>query len=378
MKHLVFRLSAILAAAASLSCSSLLKLSVDTGKPLPEEDLSARVQTRGFYSEMSNIAVAAADTIAAHAPCDEIRIRALRWKIRFTRAAVTAVMQSIPEVAVADTWILCRTIDETFAAMPDSLLFGPLSPLARKAADSLHRRAEALARGAFNDKRYRRLERFVDICMTSLPEQVRGSSSLNTTSAWLDYLKTCGEKRGYTLGTIPEVMADMSDKINGAGEQMASSLGWSGEIMALRWRQDSLRDNLKSRLDSIGSYAGRTVSMLESLPQMSDEMIASIEKRLTAIMHALDDSMDDAFEQVDMQREHLQRFVAEQQNLLMQQTDTIVQHGIASASQAVPRIVNRIAAWTIIAAIVIFGMPFTAGFFVGSLTQRVRMRKKEK
>lgn len=95
-------------------------------------------------------------------------------------------------------------------------------------------------------------------------------------------------------------------------------------------------------------------------------------------MHALDDSMDDAFEQVDMQREHLQRFVAEQQNLLMQQTDTIVQHGIASASQAVPRIVNRIAAWTIIAAIVIFGMPFTAGFFVGSLTQRVRMRKKEK
>ncbi|UKI40007.1 MAG: hypothetical protein L6V35_04815 [Alistipes putredinis] len=171
MKHLVFRLSAILAAAASLSCSSLLKLSVDTGKPLPEEDLSARVQTRGFYSEMSNIAVAAADTIAAHAPCDEIRIRALRWKIRFTRAAVTAVMQSIPEVAVADTWILCRTIDETFAAMPDSLLFGPLSPLARKAADSLHRRAEALARGAFNDKRYRRLERFVDICMTSLPEQ---------------------------------------------------------------------------------------------------------------------------------------------------------------------------------------------------------------
>lgn len=370
MKHSVFRLSAILAAAASLSCSSLLKLSVDTGKPLPEEDLSARVQTRGFYSEMSNIAVAAADTIAAHAPCDEIRIRALRWKIRFTRAAVTAVMQSIPEVAVADTWILCRTTDETFAAMPDSLLFGPLSPLARKAADSLHRRAAALARGAFDDKRYRRLERFVDICMTTLPEQVRGSSSLNTTSAWLDYLKTCGEKRGYTLGTIPEVMADMSDKINGAGEQMASSLGWSGEIMALRWRQDSLRDNLKCRLDSIDSYAGRTVSMLESLPQMSDEMIASIEKRLTAIMHALDDSMDDAFEQVDLQRE--------QQNLLMQQADTIVQHGIASASRAVPRIVNRIAAWTIIAAIVIFGMPFTAGFFVGSLTQRVRMRKKEK
>ena len=378
MKHSLFRTSVLLSLVASLCGCSLLKLSVDTGKPLPAEELSARVMTRGFYSEMSNIVVSAADTIAAHAPDNEIRIRAINWKIRFTRAALTAVMQSIPEVAMADTWILCRTTDERFASTPDSLLFGPLSPVARKAADSTLRRFETLARSVLDRKRFGRLEEFVNIRMRQIPAQVRGSSNLNTTTAWMEYLKASGEKHDYTLGTIPEVMADMSDKINGGAEQIVSSIGWSGEILALQWRQDSLRSNIESRMDSLDRYAERTVAMLENLPEMSGEVIAALEEHLSAIMRTLDGSVKDAFEQVDMQRLMLQRFVSVQQNLLVQQADTLMQHGIDAAAREVPRIVNRVAAWIIVAAIVIFGLPFTAGFLIGSLTQRVRMRKKEK
>ncbi len=378
MKHSFTKLSVLIAATVSLSGCSLLKLSVDTGEPLPKEDLSARVMTRGFYSEMSAIAIAAADTIAAHAPDDEIRIRALRWKIRFTRAAVNAVMQSIPEVATADTWILCRTTDEKFASTPDSLLFGPLSPVARDAADSMHRRIVALARNAFDKERFQRIETFVNIYMLQIPEQVRASSNLNTTTVWMEYLKANDIKHDYTLGTIPEVMSDMSDKINGSTEQIISSIGWQSEIISLRWRQDSLRSSLESRMDSLDRYADRTVSILENLPEMSDELISTLEKHVSSIMATLDGSVNNAFEQVDVQRRYLQEFVAVQQSRLVQDADTLVQHGIDAAARAVPRIINRVAAWIILAVIVIFGLPFTAGFLIGSLAQRVRMRKKEK
>ena len=63
-----------------------------------------------------------------------VRLAAVQWKIRASRAAVTAAMQGNPDVAMADMWILCRRMNASFAARPDSLLFGAQSPVARAAA----------------------------------------------------------------------------------------------------------------------------------------------------------------------------------------------------------------------------------------------------
>lgn len=59
---------------------------------------------------------------------------AVRWKIRATRAGVTAAMQGIPTWRWPTCWILCRGMNESFAEAPDSLLFGSQSDIARDAA----------------------------------------------------------------------------------------------------------------------------------------------------------------------------------------------------------------------------------------------------
>ena len=124
----------------------LLKVAVATGDPLSKEEMNVRTMTRGFYYDMAAEVARTADSIAQAAPELAVRVAAVRWKIHATRAGVSAAMQGIPDVALADMWILCRRMNERFAATPDSLLFGAQSGMARDAAARLDRRAARLAR----------------------------------------------------------------------------------------------------------------------------------------------------------------------------------------------------------------------------------------
>ena len=146
--------AAALFAALALTGCSLLKVAVATGDPLSKEEMNIRTMTRGFYYDMASEVSRTADSIAAAAPDIATRVAAVRWKIRATRAGVSAAMQGIPDVALADMWILCRRMDEGFAAAPDSLLFGAQSDLARDAAARLDRRAARLARQVLAVDRY--------------------------------------------------------------------------------------------------------------------------------------------------------------------------------------------------------------------------------
>ena len=94
---------------------SLLKVSVSEGDPLPRAEVRMRVMTRGFYHDLTAAVARTADSIADAAPDLQTRIGAVRWKMQVSSAAVGAAMQPIPEVALADTWILCRRMEEAFA-----------------------------------------------------------------------------------------------------------------------------------------------------------------------------------------------------------------------------------------------------------------------
>ena len=132
--YALLQAAAALCAALALTGCSLLKVAVATGDPLSKEEMNVRTMTRGFYYDMAAEVARTADSIAQAAPDMATRVAAVRWKIRATRAGVSAAMQGIPDVALADMWILCRRMNERFAAAPDSLLFGAQSGMARDAA----------------------------------------------------------------------------------------------------------------------------------------------------------------------------------------------------------------------------------------------------
>ena len=135
--HTIVRTAAALLVAAAFAGCSLLKVAVATGDPLPKEEMNLRTMTRGFYYDMAGEVAAAADSIVERSSDPAVRIAAVQWKIRATRAGVSAAMQGIPDVALSDLWMLCRRMDASFAARPDSLLFGAQSDIARRTARRL-------------------------------------------------------------------------------------------------------------------------------------------------------------------------------------------------------------------------------------------------
>lgn len=370
------KLAAALFAAVSLTGCSLLKVSVATGDPLSKEQMNVRTMTRGFYYDMAGEVARAADSIVAASPDVNVRIAAVRWKIRATRAGVTAAMQGIPDVALADLWILCRRMNEAFAGAPDSLLFGPQSDIARDAARRLDRRAGRLARQVLPDDRYTLMEGFVADYVRENPAS-EGDETDNTTLAWLEYLRAAGVESGYATGSIAEVLADVNDRLSGQTQQMSNSIGWSKDIFEMRLGQDSLRMQVGAQLDSLERSFARIVAVAENLPEISDKVLEELNRQATQLIWTMNASVDNAFADFDHQRGELQQYVSREREALVEQLRTTGGDLVRTMLDALPGLVGKILLYVVLALAVLVGGPFALGFWLGGVRARAKARKAE-
>ena len=370
------KLAAALFAAASFAGCSLLKVAVATGDPLSKEQMNVRTMTRGFYYDMAGEVARAADSIVAASPDVNVRVAAVRWKIRATRAGVTAAMQGIPDVALADLWILCRRMNEGFVQAPDSLLFGLQSDIARDAALRLDRRAGRLARQVLPDDRYALMERFVTDYVRDNPAS-EGDETDNTTLAWLEYLRAAGVEQDYATGSIAEVLADVNDRVSGQTQQLANSVGWSKDLIAMQLQQDSMRLEVGARLDSLERNFTRIVVVAEHLPEISDKVLEELNKQVTQLIYTMNYSLDNAFANFDRQRDELQRYVTAERQALVDQLRESADGVVQRTLDAVPGLVGKVLLYVVLALVVLIGGPFALGFWLGGVRERGR-RKREK
>ena len=334
-----------------------------------------RTMTRGFYYDMADRVARAADSIASASPDAPVQMRAIRWKIEATRAGVTAAMQRIPEVALLDTWLLCRRMDGAFGRLPDSVLFGPFTPFARETAGELDRRAGALARSLLTPERFALMERFVDERPAAESADARIRSD-NTTLAWVEYLRANGIEVQYAVGTIAEVTADMGDRFGSQSEQLISSIGWSKDLLEIQFRQDSIRDRLAAQLDSLESDFRRMVGVMEGLPELTDGVMAGFNERVAELIGTMNAGIDNAFSDLDRQRMEVQRYVSAEREALIGQAQQAVDAAVQGALDRVPGLVGRLLFYVVLFALVMLGLPFVLGFWLGRWRERARRRRE--
>lgn len=370
------KLAAALFAAASFAGCSLLKVAVGTGDPLSKEQMNVRTMTRGFYYDMAGEVARAADSIVAASLDVNVRVAAVRWKIRATRAGVTAAMQGIPDVALADLWILCRRMNEGFAQAPDSLLFGLQSDIARDAALRLDRRAGRLARQVLPDDRYALMERFVTDYVRDNPAS-EGDETDNTTLAWLEYLRAAGVEQDYATGSIAEVLADVNDRLSGQTQQVTNSVSWSKDIFEMRLRQDSLRLQVGAQLDSLERSFNRIVVVAEHLPEISDKVLEELNRQATQLIWTMNASVDNAFADFDRQRGELQQYVTREREALVEQLRATGDELVRTTLDAVPGLVGKILLYLVLALAVLIGGPFALGFWLGGVRAKYRIKNEK-
>lgn len=375
--YALLQAAAALCAALALTGCSLLKVAVATGDPLSKEEMNVRTMTRGFYYDMAAEVARTADSIAQAAPDMATRVAAVRWKIRATRAGVSAAMQGIPDVALADLWILCRRMNESFAEAPDSLLFGSQSDIARDAALRLDRRAGRLARQVLPADRYDLMAAFVDDYIRKNPAS-EGDETDNTTLAWLEYLQAAGVEHDYATGSIAEVLADVNDRLSGQTQQVTNSVSWSKDIFEMRLRQDSLRIEVGAQLDSLERSFTRIVVVAEHLPEISDKVLEELNRQATQLIWTMNASVDNAFADFDRQRGELQRYVTREREALVEQLRTTGDELVRTTLDALPGLVGKILLYVVLALAVLIGGPFALGFWLGGVRARAKAKKAEK
>ena len=352
--YALLQAAAALCAALALTGCSLLKVAVATGDPLSKEEMNVRTMTRGFYYDMAAEVARTADSIAQAAPDMATRVAAVRWKIHATRAGVSAAMQGIPDVALADMWILCRRMNERFAATPDS----------------------RLARQVLAEERYGLMERFVAQYVRDNPSD-EGMEASNTTLAWIEFLRENGVEHAYATGSIAEVLADVNDRVSSQTQQLASSVGWSKDILEMQLQQDSLRMEVGARLDSLERSFTRIVVVAEHLPEISDRVLDELNKQVTQLIYTMNYSVDNAFADFDRQRDELQRYVTGERQALVEQLRQTAGEVVRTTLDAVPGLVGKVLLYVVLALAVLIGGPFALGFWLGGVRARAGAKRKE-
>lgn len=371
----VLRIAVAIAVAVAATGCSLLKVSVSSGDPLPKQAAEMRLTTRGFYYDMAAELARTADSIAAGAPDLATRIRAVRWKLRATRAGVEAAMQSVPEVALADLWILCRRMDEGFARTPDSLLFGAQSPMARSLAARLDRRVARLARETLGKERYGLTERFVADYVRDHPVREESGGGANTLLAWTEFLRAEGYEPDYATGSIAEVLADVNDRLSGQTQHLSNSIGWSKDLIEMQLREEGFGARLGEQLDSLDRQFGRLALVAEQLPELSGAMTEALGAQLAAALDAIDATTQSAFADLERQRTELQGYVSGEREALIGQLRDAAAELVRETLDAVPGLVGRILLCLVLALVVLIGGPFALGMWLGGVRERARGRR---
>lgn len=351
-------------------------MSVDTGNPpLPASEANTRMMTRGFYYDLADEIARTADSVAAASSEIPVRIRAIRWKMQATRAAVTAVMQSNPDVALIDTWLLCVRMDSAFRRLPDSLLFAGQTPLVRKVVARLDKKAEHLASTLLAPEKFALMQEFVGNYMQANPVTGSQFTPVNTTLPWIEFLQSKGVETQYNVGSISDVIADLGDRFGGQSEQMVNSIGWSKDIFELQMQQDSVRNRLTRQLDSLERNFDRIVTVMEHLPQIADYMGKSLNTEVAALIETLNGAVDNAFADLDRQRAELQGYISAERKALVDQAQQAVDAAVQNAMDRVPALVAKLLAWIVLFAVIMLGVPFGIGFWLGRVRERAKTRK---
>lgn len=305
------------------------------------------------------------------------KIHAVRWKLETTRAITSAALKSVPELSAVETWVLCRNLDKTLEALPDSVLFGNRTPILRSTVDKLEKQYRRHLAEVMDKERFALMTEFVELHSMAFTPDTPSYLS-NPSSEWMEFLKGKGKDYKRSVGSVSEVIADAGDRVERCADQVSKDLSFGREIWEYRLEGDSIYGKLNCRLDEMEHNFDRMVSVMERLPEISDCMLDSLGQQAQEIMELMTLMVDETFNSVDYQRREMQRYISEERKSILEEMRGMADASLRTLVDALPGLIGRITGWSILLVVVVFGVPFMAGFWLGKLHEREHIEKKEK
>lgn len=367
--------TALTLSAQLLACFALTGCSLLTIKspeiPLTPHEQEARLLTRDYAAHFATTTSHLIDDAARENTDPAIRLQALRLKLGAVTEITRASTGLSPMGSLLDTWAFSLQFRDFLATGSGANLLGSAQPEVSRGAAVLGDEADALARKVSGSD-YSRYRTFVSGYAERNPLQNADMVRPSVLSAWM--LEESDKNPLRAEGTVAQALGDVSDRMRIYSERVPAMSLWQAELALNRAGFDDA--SYRTAFHNIDAQLERISKLADTSPELAHEAIGELRRSLRESSDRLDASWMQMLRTLRTEREALAANIAAERQGLTEAFDTerarisadaakMTAEAVDTSWRELRKLVREALLLTILLALVLLGLPFTAGYWVG-------------
>ncbi|WP_375322709.1 chemotaxis protein [Aliivibrio logei] len=386
-KLFVSKLFAIALPLLFLNGCSLLELKIESQSvPLTTTELNTRILTRGYSKHFFSEVEAAADKISSSYPKDDVLHQSyvLLWKINAEEGLQRAAYQVSPQIALIDSWVFAAQMEQFFSVGgKGAALFE--SDADFKASQLLHEDIKALAEKLLSKSEFNEAQEFITDFVSKNQFESLMMRRTPALKAWLAHQNIDESEAVATLGTMPEALGDVSDRLGLVSEQTPKIMTWKAQLIALNSNVNG--NDINKTMESLRHTSESFQDFVKNNPEYMQNLAEQMSLQLQPLLDDLDMKTDDKLNQLSAERVALEAMVAREREELVnmvererkaiavivsqerekftQDLDKVSQDVLTLAMDKVIDLIKSTIIYFILFILAIFFAPLGLGYFLG-------------
>ncbi|KXF82960.1 chemotaxis protein [Enterovibrio coralii] len=362
-------------AATMLSGCSMLEIQIESQTvPLTKQELNARVMTREYAQQFFSQVEQAADKMHQYyEPRDQVnQSNVLLWKINAIERMQSAAYQVSPMAGLIDVWVFSYQLDDFFSVGEGKELF--VGSEAKDVSKHLANEMDRVAQSILSASNYPKAKAFVQKHAEQYPFR---DLSFNRTPAYRLWVESNGgneQDAVTTLGTMPEAIGDMSDKMSLFSEQTPKIMTWKAQLLALN-SMNSI-DQVNQAVDSFKVVSDSMNDFIRNNPEYMRHLAEEMAVKLQPLVDNIDQKTADHLLTLSTERMLLEQMIARERvevaSIITSEREALVEDVNTLSKEIVDVVMNNLIEmirslilYFVLFIVVIFFAPLGLGYMLG-------------
>ena len=359
----------------SLSGCSLLEIKLESQSvPLTRQELNMRIMAREYAQQFFSQVEQAADVLhTQYESRDELhQSYILLWKINAEEGMQSAAYQVSPMAGLIDTWVFAHQMNQFYSQGAGKALF--TSDEAKEISAHLAKEIDKIARSLLKAEVYTQSSKFVAQFVKTYPFADLSFIRTPAYRAWLEANDISVEDAVTTLGTMPEAIGDVSDRISLVSEQTLKIMTWKAQLLALN--STATIAQVTEALDSLKVTSDALDDFIRNNPEYMRDLAEQMVLKLQPLVDDIDQKTEERLVQLSAERQALENMVTrERQEIALiishereafaQDLDHVAQEVVNLAMDKLIELVKSTILYFVLFIGVIFFAPLGLGYMLG-------------
>ncbi|EGQ8219061.1 chemotaxis protein [Vibrio parahaemolyticus] len=359
----------------TLSGCSLLEVKIDSQTvPLTKQELNMRILTREYALQFFAQVEQAADVLQEqYDPNDKVnQSYVLLWKINAEEGLQAAAYQVSPMAALIDTWVFTHQMNQFYATGAGRDIFA--TDEAKQVSAHLANEVDLLAQSLLKKEVYDKTKLFVADFVKQYPFADLSMIRTPAYRAWLEANQISEEDAVTTLGTMPEALGDVSDRLSLVSEQTPKIMTWKAQLLALNSsasieKVNAALNSLQVTADSMRDFIDNNPEYMRYLAeQMAVELqplVEDIDQKTEAHLSQLGEERQALEDMVARERQEIALIITHEREKFAQDMDRVSQEVVNLAMTKLIELVKSTIVYFILFIAAIFFAPLGLGYVLG-------------